>query len=120
MTHSHTHWMSGVVLGRAWLDGLADGRLPACFSSGTQNRKEVVFWVSTVVRGQGFGSQRPPRHAYTRLAKGILFLERLPAPVGGASAVRYCFTVLSLVPGLMNFDRSPISAGDSPGMFRSG
>ena len=52
-----------------------------------------------MVRGQGFGSQRQVRHADIHLAKGILFLERLPALPGG-NFVQYAALEVSLYEGL--------------------
>jgi len=36
------------------------------------SKKEAVFWVSTVVRGQNSGPQKPPRQADIHLGKGLL------------------------------------------------
>jgi hypothetical protein len=47
-----------------------------------QSRKEVVFCFRPVPPIDPSGSHRPVRRTYTHLAKGILFLELLPATVG--------------------------------------
>ena len=62
----------------------APARSPAFFSLACQSRKEVVFLISTVVRGQGFGSQRrarpsyKPRQATTSMRRRRTSIDRCP------------------------------------------